>query len=129
MAIFNRLLSLFVVFLERIKGGQTFVRIDAGGQDISHLVGQSFADYEIHIYCQRKQYCRVYHRWSALNRHFVIYHVFSVVSANAPGDIIQACKLEIDIPAQLPLFVDDSLQRISAISAYLDLVIARMSIA
>lgn len=126
MAIIAKLVSALVLLLERIKGEQTFTLIKTDPKHMSHLVGHSFADYEIHIYCQRKQYCRVYRRWFVPNRTFVLYRVFSRASTGAPGSVIQACQIEADIPAQLPSFVDDNLQRMSAVSAYLDLVIARL---
>jgi hypothetical protein len=127
MTTIARLLSLLVILLERVKGEQVYVLTKGDPTAVSHLIGQALVDYEIHIYCHRKQYCRIYRRWSWFNRTYVLYNVFSVITGNAPKDIVEACKIEVHIPAQLPSFVEDAFQRRSAVNAYLDLVIARLA--
>jgi hypothetical protein len=127
MTTIARVLSFLVLLLERIKGEQVFVLARLDPKAISHLVGQSLIDYEIHIHCQRKQYAKIYRRWPWLKRTYVLYRVFSVITGTAPRDIVEACQIEVDIPAQLPSFVDDDLQRMKAVNAYLDLVIARLT--
>jgi len=127
MTTIARICSFFVLLLERIKGEQVFVLAELDHKAISHLVGQSLIDYEIHIHCQRKQYVRMYRRWPWFNRSYVVYRVFTVINGTAPQDVVEACMIEIDIPAQLPSFVDDNLQRMKAVNSYLDLVIARLA--
>lgn len=127
MTTIRRVLSLLVILLERVKGEQVFVQTRGDPTAVSHLIGQALVDYEIHIYCRRKQYRRIYRRWTWLNRTYVLYNVFSVITGKAPTHIVNACKFEVDIPAQLPEFVEDDLQRRRAVNAYLDLVIARLA--
>ena len=127
MTTIARVFSFLVLLLERIKGEQVFVLARLDPKAVSHLVGQSLIDYEIHIHCQRKQFVRVYRRWPWFNRTYVLYRVYTVISGTAPLDIVEACKIEMDIPAQLPSFVDDNVQRMKAVNAYLDLVIARLT--
>lgn len=128
MVTVQQLLSSLFLFLEKIKGRQVVTVVKTPTLDAaSEMVGKAFSGYEISIYCQRKQYCRRYQRRFIRPKYFVLYRVFCVIGTGAPADVIEACQLDVDIPQQLPRWVAEPAQRVAAISAYLDLVLARLA--
>jgi hypothetical protein len=125
MNIVKSLLGSLFLFLERIKGTKTVLEIKNPKNALGHLAAYHVSGFEINIYCQLKHYHRAYDRWYAPNTDIWAYHIFSVVSKDAPESIRQACELDIDLPSQFPSFVDVEHQKDEAIRAYLDLLISR----
>ena len=62
------------------------------------------------------------------NESYATFRVFSVVSHDAPASLKTACELEVDIPAMVPSFVSNELQKETAIQAYLDILIEKIRI-
>lgn len=125
MNIIKSLLGSLFLLLERIKGTKTVLEIKSPQNALGHLAAYDVSGFEINIYCQLKHYHRAYDKWYAPNKSIWVYHIFSVVSNDAPDVIRQACELDIDLPSQFPAFVDKEYQKDEAIRAYLDLLISR----
>lgn len=121
----NMLGSLFLV-LERVKGEHRVREVKERNQEPGHLVAKNFAGYEINIYCHRRHLRRVYAKPYVPDKDFILYRVISVVSYDAPEAIRRACELDTELPALLPFFVPEDMQKMAAVSAYLDLVIERI---
>lgn len=122
----NSLLSAFIILVEQLKGNKVFQEIKHPRNCLGQLAGYSIAGYRIEIFCQRKHYRRVYEAWFIPNTNHIAYRVFSVVTADAPERLKEACKLDIDIPALLPEIVGDHMLRQAAVDAYLDILIEKL---
>lgn len=122
MALLKGLLSAFFLYLERLKGRKTVYEVRLPKNALGHLTGFAVYGYEVSIYCQKKQYKRSYENRFIPDKYMSVYHVFSVVSNDAPERLREACELEADIPCQLSSFVDDEGQKQAAVLAYLDLL-------
>jgi hypothetical protein len=123
---FVKYLSGILLLWESLKGTKTVREVKHPSNTLGQLVGYSVAGYKLEIYCQRKHYRRSYDKWFIPNKDHMAYRVFSVVSQDAPDSLKKACELDIDIPALLPLAIDDHGHRQAAVNAYLDILIARL---
>lgn len=121
-----RCLGAVILFLEQLKGQRVIKEIHHPHNAMGYLAGYSISGYSIQIFCQRKHYRRYYDNWFIPNQDHIAYHVYSVVSSDAPDVLKQACELDLDIPALLPSAVSDEGQREEAVKAYLDLLIERL---
>lgn len=129
MHFIRRFLSRCFLFVEkRIKGNKQFKEISAPeDQDlVGTLTGYSVTGYQIQIYCNKVRYRKKYSRWYVPPSNIDLYHVYSVVSNDAPASLKAACALEITIPPPHPEFLNTDFQKDAAIEWYLDLLIQRM---
>jgi len=124
--VFARMLCWLLSFFQRLKGHYSVEEIKHPRNALGSLTGYSLSGYTIEIFCQRRHYRRYYDNWFVPNKDHIAYHVFSVVSSDAPTVLKQACELDLDIPALLPSFVPDEGQREEVVHAYLDLLIHRL---
>lgn len=119
-------LQTVYLFWQTCKGKSTVTTVASLPCLFGHLTGYSTAGYELRLYCQKQLYRRQYQRWSWFNWYFSAYRVYSVISAEAPALLREACLLDICIPAQMPSFVSDRLQKELAVQTYLDILIDRL---
>lgn len=122
---FKRLVTFVFLWFERLKGvrkvSQSVVIQTQRGNSL-RVIHQS--GYDITIYCQRREYMREYSSWYAPLTTYVVYHVFSTTTNDAPDLIKQACKLDVTLPRLLPSYIVDEIQKRFAIDAYVDLLVA-----
>ncbi len=126
MTLFTSMLSDLLLYIEKLKGKKTVYEVMLPKNALGHLVGYAVSGYEVRIYCQKKQYKRMYDSRLIPDKDTVVYRVFSVVSNDAPEDLREACELDTDIPCQLSPLIDDEGQKEAAVQAYLDLLAARL---
>lgn len=117
--------ALFL-WAERAKGARCVEEIHSPQSLSAQLTGYAVSGYEISLYCQTKQYLCRHLAWWVPNRVFTTYHVFSVVSSDAPQSLREACALDVPLPAMSPRYVSRKLQKKLALNAYLDLLIERL---
>ena len=129
MYFIRRLLSRCFLFVEkRLKGNKIF-RDVSNPEDkdlVGTLTGYSVTGYQIRIYCSRQRLQKVHARWYIPTTNIDLYHVYSVVSQDAPQSLKDACALEVRIPSPVPEFLSTEFQKDAAIECYLDLLIQRM---
>lgn len=126
MTLLKSLLSDLLLYLERLKGKKTVYEVKLPKNALGHLVGYAVSGYEVRIYCQKKQYKRMYDSRLIPDKDTVLFRVFSVVSNDAPALLREACELDVDIPCQLSPLIDDEGQKDAAIQAYLDMLAAKL---
>jgi hypothetical protein len=121
-----RMLGALIVFLERMKGRWTLKEVKHPRNNLGRLSGFSVQGYGLEIYCHRRHYRRHYDKWFIPNKDRMAFHVFSMVSPDAPDMLQKACELVLDIPQFLPSYASDEAQREAAVQAYLDILIERL---
>lgn len=129
MYFIRRWLSRCFLFVEkRFKGNKTFrdVTIPEDRDLLGTLTGYSVTGYKITIYCSKMRIEKKHSRWYIPITNIDLYHLYSVVSPDAPQALKDACALELRIPAPLPEFLSTEFQKDAAIECYLDLLIQRM---
>ena len=127
MTLLKSLLSELFLLFEKWKGRKTVYEVKLPKIAKGRLTAFAVDDYEIRIYCQKKQYKRRYDSWLVPDKNMAVYRVFSVVSSDAPLRIQDACELDVDIPGQLSPLIEDEMQEKAAIQAYLDLLVSRLA--
>lgn len=131
MHFIRRILSRCFLFVEkRLKGNKSFVEITVPEDRdlVGWLEGYSVTGYQIKIFCSKVRYRKQYTRWYVPTSNIDLYHVYSVVSHDAPPALKAACALEITIPPPHPEFFNTEYQKDAAIEWYLDLLIQRMPV-
>jgi len=129
MHFIRRILSRCFLFVEkRLKGNKSFTNITIPEDHdlVGWLEGYSVTGYRIKIFCSKVRYRKQYSRWYVPASNIDLYHVYSVVSPDAPAALKQACSLEITIPPPHPEFLNTEFQKDAAIEWYLDLLIQRI---
>jgi hypothetical protein len=131
MHFIRRVLSRCFLFVEkRLKGNKSFtdITIPEDRDLVGWLEGYSVTGYRIKIFCSKVRYRKQYSRWYVPTSNIDLYHVYSVVSHDAPTALREACALEITIPPPHPEFLNTEFQKDAAIEWYLDLLIQRMPV-
>lgn len=129
MYFIRRLLSRCFLFVEkRLKGNKTFrdVSIPEDRDLVGTLTGYSVTGYQIRIFCSKQRLEKIHARWYIPTTSIDLYHVYCVVSQDAPQSLRDACALEIRIPSPLPEFLSTEFHKDAVIECYLDLLIQRM---
>jgi hypothetical protein len=128
MTLIRRFLSRCFLLVEKLKGSRSIKETTEYEDPIlGTLVGYSVSGYQIQVFCRKKSYRKKYARWFVPPTDLVMYHVYSIISHDAPESLKKACALEITIPRPRPEFLDDEYQKDAAIEWYLDLLIQKMS--
>lgn len=123
MSVLMRVVTEGFLLYQRLKGTRkvtqaVVIQTERGNSlRVIHRSG-----YDITIYCQRMEYLRQFERWVWPPKKYETYHLFSTTTNDAPELIRQACKLEVTLPRLMPWYVDEELQKRSAIDAYVDLI-------
>ena len=117
-----RMLGGLIHVLEQWKGHSTVKEVKHPSNAMGKLVGFALNGYQLEIFCQRRHYRRAYDKWFIPNQDKIAFHVYSMVTSDAPDILQRACEFKLDIPALLPSWVGDEAQREAAVNAYLDIL-------
>lgn len=115
-----------LLLFQYLRGPKTVKELKHPENALGSLNGFTVRGFEIAIYCHRKVYEVCYARWYVPNRKLVTYHVFSVVSNDAPASLRKACELDVELPALVHRWSFDRHIRHHQVLAYLDLLESRM---
>jgi hypothetical protein len=114
---------------KQFKGNMSFtdITIPEDRDLVGWLEGHSVTGYRIKIFCSKVRYRKQYSRWYVPSTEIDLYHVYSVVSDDAPEPLKEACSLEIIVPPPHREFISAEFQKDTAIEWYLDLLIQRIA--
>lgn len=121
--IIDLLSHLFASIIETLRGPSTISEIPAAINDIECLMGYSLMGYSLRIHCLEKRYILNYKYWFMASREHAIYHVYAVVSQDAPEKLKMFCSEDRQFPKILNRWMPSASQKEAAIMAYLDLII------
>lgn len=123
MSLLKRLATRVFLWFEHAKGNRRFhqeIVIQTNKRNTLRVIHHS--GYDITIYCQRMQYETVYSLWKWPKKKHLAYQLFSTTTHDAPELIRRACDLAVTLPALGPSYVEDEVQKLYAIDAYVDLI-------
>ena len=122
MSLLMRLATRGFLWVEHCRGSKKFqqeIVIQTNRRNTLRVIHHS--GYDITIYCQRVQYQTSYSLWPWKKTHLA-YQLFSTTTSDAPELIRRACDLSVTLPALCPSYVEDEVQKLYAIDAYVDLI-------
>lgn len=123
MSLLKRLATRGFLWLEHVKGNRSFqqqIVIQMNRRNTLRVIHRS--GYDITIYCQRLQFETDYSLWQWPKKKHLAYQLFSTTTSDAPELIRRACDLAVTLPALCPGYVEDEVQKLYAIDAYVDLI-------
>ncbi|EKD22631.1 MAG: hypothetical protein ACD_84C00031G0002 [uncultured bacterium] len=126
MELLNRLFKILFLLIVRLKGKNKFIEVKCNDVVIGRLVAYSILGHEIEICCQKKHYRRQYDKWFISDKDVIVYRVFSITSSNMPEAIKKLFRLDLDIPAFLPVGMCEDTQQHTVINAYVDILLDRL---
>lgn len=123
MSVLQRVVTQGFLLYQRLKGTRRITQavvIQTDRANTLRVIHRS--GYDITIYCQRMEFLQEFSRWLLPSKKYETYQLFSTTTNDAPELIRQACRLEVTLPRLMPFFIDEEMQKRSAIDAYVDLI-------
>lgn len=120
------ILGFLSLCIERFKGTRTIEEIKGPNNALGNLQCHAECDYQLTIFCQRKDYLVKYDKWYIPDHIVQTYRVSSETTGSAPCVLREACELDVDFPAFVSKAAPEKFIAKTMINAYLDLLASRL---